>query len=140
MEMRKYKIKKADLEINLAPLIDVIFLLLIFFMVASTLDDSQTRATIRIPEVSLESETEKFPVILYLDKTGKIFLNNKLISWDKIYHYFYEQDKDKFDKGIEVYADKEVPFEYIAGIMELAGDLNIDKVNFILKSKNIFLN
>jgi len=138
--MRKYKIKKADLEINLAPLIDVIFLLLIFFMVASTLDDSQTRATIRIPEVSLESETEKFPVILYLDKTGKIFLNNKLISWDKIYHYFYEQDKDKFDKGIEVYADKEVPFEYIAGIMELAGDLNIDKVNFILKSKNIFLN
>ncbi len=136
--MRKYKIKKADLEINLAPLIDVIFLLLIFFMVASTLDDSQTRATIRLPEVSLESETEKFPVILYMDKTGQIFLDNKLISWDEIYNYFYEQDKAIFDKGIEVYADKEVCFEYIAAVMELAGDLNIDKVNFILKSKNIF--
>lgn len=136
--MRKYLIKKADLEINLAPLIDVVFLLLIFIMVASTLDDSQSRATIRLPEVSLESETEKFPVILYMDKTGQIFLDNKLISWDEIYNYFYEQDKAIFDKGIEVYADKEVCFEYIAAVMELAGDLNIDKVNFILKSKNIF--
>lgn len=68
--------------------------------------------------------------------TVQIFLDNKLISWDKIYNYFYEQDKDKFDKGIGVYADKEVHFEYIAGVMELAGDLDID--NFFLKSKNIF--
>jgi biopolymer transport protein ExbD len=138
MEMRKYKIKKADLEINLAPLIDVIFLLLIFFMVASTLDDNQTRATIRLPEANLKSEIEKFSVILYLDKTGQIFLDNKMISWDEIYNYFYEQEKDNFGEGIEVYADKEVHFEYIAAVMELAGDLNIDKVNFILKSKNIY--
>jgi biopolymer transport protein ExbD len=136
--MRKYKIKKADLEINLAPLIDVIFLLLIFFMVASTLDDNQTRATIRLPEANLKSEIEKFSVILYLDKTGQIFLDNKMISWDEIYNYFYEQEKDNFGEGIEVYADKEVHFEYIAAVMELAGDLNIDKVNFILKSKNIY--
>ncbi|MFW6148687.1 MAG: ExbD/TolR family protein [Atribacterota bacterium] len=65
-------------------------------------------------------------------------MDNKTISWDEIYNYFYEQEKDNFDKVIEVYADKEVHFEYIAAVMELAGDLNIDKVNFILKSKNIY--
>jgi len=136
--MRRYKIKKADLEINLAPLIDVIFLLLIFFMVASTLDNSQVRATIQLPEVHLKTETEKFPVILYLDKTGQVTSENKLISWDRIYYYLYKMDKDKLNEGIEIYADKEVYFEYIARIIEIAGNLNVDRINFILQSKKFF--
>jgi len=136
--MRRYKIKKADLEINLAPLIDVIFLLLIFFMVASTLDNSQVRATIQLPEVHLKTETEKFPVILYLDKTGQVTSKNKLISWDRIYDYLYKMDKDKLNEGIEIYADKEVYFEYIARIIEIAGNLNVYRINFILQTKKIF--
>jgi biopolymer transport protein ExbD len=32
--------------------------------------------------------------------------------------------------GIEVYADKEVDFEYIARIMAVAGKLNIEQINF----------
>lgn len=136
--MRRYKIKKADLEINLAPLIDVIFLLLIFFMVASTLDNSQVRATIQLPEVHLKTETEKFPVILYLDKTGQVTSVNKLISCDRIYDYLYKQDKDKLNEGIEIYADKEVYFEYIARIIEIAGNLNVDRINFILQFKKNF--
>lgn len=137
--MRKYVIRKKELKIDLAPLIDVIFLLLIFFMVASSLNENSfMRATICLPKVGLTSDAEKFPIILQIDKDGHLFLDNKLISWEEMSGYLLEQNNLKLEKGIEIYADKDVYFKYIARVMEIAGKTNINKVNFILQSKKTF--
>jgi len=60
-----------------------------------------------------------------------------LISWDRIYDYLYKQYRDKLNEGIEIYADKEFYFEYIARIIEEVGNLNVDRINFYLQSKKI---
>lgn len=130
--MRKYKIKKADLEIDMAPLIDVVFLLLIFFMVASSLNVNEIRATIQVPQVELNTEVEKYPVTLYLDKTGKINIDDHFVSWDILPDYLIRKPKEKL-QGIEVYADKEVDFEYVAKVMEIASKLSIEQIRFCLE-------
>jgi biopolymer transport protein ExbD len=133
--MHKYKIKKLDLEINIASMVDVVFLLLIFFLVASTFktNTDEIRATISLPQVDLElEEVEKHTIILYLDKTGKVNVQDQFIPWDRLEDYLREETKEKLD-GIEVYADKEVDFEYIARIMAVAGKLNIEQINFYLE-------
>ena len=80
----------------------------------------------------MESKTEEHLIILYLDKTGQVFIDTQPISWDNIYECLSEKYGKNLHKGIEVYADKEVYFELIARIMEIAGYLNIGNVNFIL--------
>lgn len=130
--MHKYKIKKLDLEMNLAPLIDVVFLLLIFFMVASTLNTDEVRATIQLPQVDMQTESEKFSLTLYLDKTGMISTENKAINWDNLQGYLTNQFKEKLD-GIEVYVDREADFEYIARVMAVASKAKIERINFLLK-------
>lgn len=130
--MHKYRIKKLDLEMNMAPLIDVVFLLLIFFMVASTLNTNEVRATIRVPQVELQTEAEKRPVTLYLDKTGTISMENKFISWDMLQEFLRGKPKEN-PEGIEVYADKEVDFEYIARVMAVAGKVEIEQIVFCLE-------
>ena len=133
--MHKYKIKKLDLEINIASMVDVVFLLLIFFLVASTFktNTDEIRATISLPQVDLKlEEVEKHTIILYLDKTGKVNVQDQFIPWDRLEDYLREETKEKLD-GIEVYADKEVDFEYIARIMAVAGKLNIEQINFYLE-------
>ncbi len=133
--MRRYKIKKADLEVNLAPLIDVIFLLLIFFMVASTLNADEIRATIQLPQVDMQTEVEKNPTTLYLDKSGKISVQDNFISWDMLQDYLREKPEEKL-AGIEIYADKEVDFEYVARLMTVASKLKIELINFCLEYDN----
>ena len=134
--MRKYKIKKLDLEMNLAPLIDVVFLLLIFFMVASTLNTDEVRATIQLPQVDMQTESEKFSLTLYLDKTGMISTENEAISWDNLQGYLTNQFKEKLE-GIEVYADREADFEYIARVMAVASKAKIERINFFLKNNRL---
>lgn len=131
--MRKYRIKKAGLEMNLAPLIDVVFLLLIFFMVASTLNTNKVRATIQLPKVNMQTESDNNSLTLYLDKAGIISTENESIDWDNLQDYLRNQPQKKLE-GIEVYADREVDFEYIARVMAIANRINIEQIIFLLES------
>ena len=56
-------------EINLAPLIDVVFLLLIFFMVTTSFRD-EVGIKIRLPEASGEAAAETQPLTLTIDAEG----------------------------------------------------------------------
>lgn len=121
---------------NIAPLIDVVFLLLLFFIVASTLDINEIRATIQLPQTDEQMFREnRTPITLYLDKNGLIYVGKKNISWEILPDYLKEEYKDLSKSIIEVYADKEVHFEYIARIMVMGSRLEIDKIDFLLKQK-----
>ena len=66
-----------EVQINLTPLIDVVFLLLIFFMVSTTFDTT-SQLKIRLPEAS-QDETQKPPrkLNLIIDADGKFVLNSR---------------------------------------------------------------
>lgn len=139
--MRKYKIRKPDdMEINIASLVDIIFLLLLFFIVASTLDTNEIKATIRLPQSDelLNRET-KDSVILFLDKNGMVYTEKEQIPWDELPSYLKENIRGFHGShdSIEVYADKEVDFDYVARIMVMGGKLEIEKINFLLKHEYV---
>ncbi len=63
-------------DINLAPLIDVVFLLLIFFMVTTTFE-RQARLRIALPEASEEpSSVEPERLEIAISEDGRFFVNN----------------------------------------------------------------
>lgn len=71
--------RREDPEINLTPLIDVVFLMLIFFMVSTTfLRESDLQ--ISLPEASVEpvpSETE--PLEITINRQGTLFLGGEAL-------------------------------------------------------------
>ena len=132
--MRKYRLKKIDdMEINIASLVDIIFLLLLFFIVASTLDTGTIRATLRLPSSGELSNIEKIESItLFLDREGAIYSEKEHLSWDYLSSYLRENIVGT-DGGIDVYADKEVDFDYVAKIIVAGSELGIEKINFLLQ-------
>ena len=80
-------LKEADEEvgISLTSLIDVIFLLLIFFMVATTLIDPSKRLDIQLPEAKAASaEVKSIPVTIEMGERGAITLNGQTVSFDSL--------------------------------------------------------
>jgi len=73
--------KNRGLIINVTSLIDVMFLLLIFFMVTSTFKD-QPAINLVLPRSSTATETTSMPTILYLTAEGLVYLNDTLIDQD----------------------------------------------------------
>ena len=76
--------KDKELEISLTPMIDVVFLLLIFFMVTTTFNKS-TQIKIKLPEAQGETaKPDKKTLILSIDADGKYYVNNKELVSQKL--------------------------------------------------------
>lgn len=130
--MRKYRVKKADLEMNLAPLIDIVFLLLIFFMVASTLNMNEVQVTIQLPGTNTVEGKSIKEIVLYITKEGQVFLEKEKIGWEQLSNILYEFMIENETKEVTVYADREVDFQYIVNMLDLANQLKINQIQFSL--------
>ena len=66
-------------EVNLTPLIDVVFLLLIFFMVSTTFEQ-QSRIQIELPEATATpAETEDDTLEIVIDAQGRYFIGERQV-------------------------------------------------------------
>ena len=130
--MRKYRVKKADLDMNLAPLIDIVFLLLIFFMVASTLNINEVQASIQLPGTNTVEGKIVKEMALYITKEGQVFLEKESVEWERLPNLLNKYMIENKTKEVTVYADKEVDFQYIVNMLDLANHLKINQIQFSL--------
>jgi len=130
--MRKYRVKKADLDMNLAPMIDIVFLLLIFFVVASTLNMNEVQAIIQLPGTSTVEGRSIKEIVLYITKEGQVFLEKEKIEWEQLPDILYECMTENKTKKVTVYADREADFQYIVDMLDLANQLKINQIQFSL--------
>ena len=73
--------EEEDYSLQLTSLIDVVFLLLIFFMVSTTFVDFTRRLDIQLPEAKKSNEVfEKKTILIEIGLAKKIHLNGKLVK------------------------------------------------------------
>ncbi|MGI9303958.1 MAG: ExbD/TolR family protein [Gammaproteobacteria bacterium] len=69
--------KQDNVEVNLTPLIDVVFLLLIFFMITTTFN-RHAELKVDLPEASATPEQQReAPIELVIDAQGRYFINGR---------------------------------------------------------------
>lgn len=113
--MMIHRHKKEKKEINLIPMINVIFLLLIFFMLTGVIEKKNVNIIERPYSNFAEkkSEDELNENIISVEKNGQIFLNNKTISVSELENNdIFIRNIDKItldiDKNLELGKLKEV--------------------------------
>ena len=94
------------LIINVTSLIDVMFLLLIFFMVTSTFKN-QPAINLVLPRSATASETVDTPAILFLTAEGDIYLNDTLIDLDTLGQRLEKMHTDTGEDRMVLRADED---------------------------------
>jgi biopolymer transport protein ExbD len=135
----KFKIpmEGGDDDINMAPMIDMVFLLLIFFMVASHLTALE-RVPVQLPvadkaKVPEEARDRQLVTILSRDDSGEdaiIFMNLQEVDIDQFsaaIRTLYEADEN-----IRIYlrADRRVRHKHIKAVMQACADAGIVDIIF----------
>src|ERR1700728_140543 len=82
MKIRQRPIKKARIEI--IPMIDVIFFLLVFFMVESLATTRINSMPVALPKTSSSPEAVKQDVILTVKADGSMFLNKNPVTLESV--------------------------------------------------------
>jgi len=130
----KFQLRQPEeVDLNITPLIDVVFLLLIFFMVSTTFDH-ESEVNITLPKASKEIAQAKPDAInVAIDAESRIFINkNELVNSQisTIKEALYDISADLEDAPIIISADEETPYQMVIRIMDAARQLGLVKITF----------
>jgi len=145
MKIRTLKRRRGELKVELTPLIDIVFLLLIFFMVATTFEDLSSSINIELPTSSSKniinvkslevriSEDLSYQIVTK-DNEGKVALKDA--AKDEIKGILDESLKSMKNKTVVISADKKVSYQSLVEVLDIAKsagakslDLNIDSAS-----------
>ncbi len=125
--------KNADLELNLTPMIDVVFLLLIFFMVTTTFNE-KTELKIELPEVqSARLKEESVEVILSIKPNGTFYVNQQQVKGNDINalsEIILETAKELRVTKLMINADAKTPHQAVMTALEAASQAGISNIGF----------
>ena len=112
------KVRKK-VQINVTSLIDVLFILLIFFMVTSTFLE-QPGIKLELPKAQSAQVEQIENLIIYVDRQRQVFLNDKPVAIDRLEKLLTETIAENDQPTLVLRADKAVPHGLVVTIMDLA--------------------
>ena len=124
--------KEESVEVNLTALIDVVFLLLIFFMVTTTFD-RHAKLKVSLPESSAKTtQQQSDPLVLSIDAKGNYFINDRQVinqSLDTLKHALKKTIGDDVDVALVLRADANTPHQSVVRAMDAASQLGLTKLS-----------
>ena len=118
-----------EVDVNLTPLIDVVFLLLIFFMVTTTFE-KDSKIKIQLPTSELAQQEQLNNVIeLLIDSQGRYYVNNQEVLNTRPETLFQAMtitlDGMEEKPKLIIMADASVNYQAVVTAMDIAGRLSL---------------
>lgn len=130
--MRFPRPSQEESSVNLTPLIDVVFLLLIFFMVSTTFDD-KTQLAITLPQAEgAPMLQESGQVEVTITSTGDYLVNGqKLAASDSraLREALQQLGEEKTALPMQIYADANVAYQAVVRVYDVAGQLGFARLS-----------
>lgn len=125
---------QADASVSLTPLVDIIFLLIIFFLVSSTFEKDEQQLGVELPQTRSsqekieQRELESWSILI--DSEGVLFLDEDQLS-EEAFEEKLRRNKTRCDKiQVIVKADKRVVYGKVAKTLGLLGEFGFKRVSF----------
>ncbi len=132
MDLRPGYKKDQDIEVNLTPLIDVVFLLLIFFMVSSTFD-RHSKLKVQLPQAGVQAKQMlDEPIVLSIDAKGKYYINDRQVVNEQPETLKLALKKtvgNRSDVTLLLRADGRTEHQAVVRAMDVAAQLGLTKLS-----------
>ncbi|MEW5766739.1 MAG: biopolymer transporter ExbD [bacterium] len=132
MKFKRVKIKEAGLDIT--PLIDVVFLLLIFFLLSSSFI-MQPGIKVKLPEATTDDIKTKKDIFVTIARDDTYFLNEESISLAALPDKLRVLAAKEADQLLIIKADREVKHGRVVEVMDIAKKAGIDRLAIATEPK-----
>ena len=121
--------KKPTLSLDMAPLIDVVFQLLIFFMLSSSFVAPAMR--LNLPKAVTQDNREIEKIILSIDSAGGYFLNETRVAPNDLRREIAAKLSSAKKKSIDLRGDKDVSYRFFVKAMDEARQGGASQINIV---------
>jgi biopolymer transport protein ExbD len=130
---RKYTSEEQTEDINITPMLDIVFILLIFFIVTSTFVE-ETGVDIERATASTATTSDKSPIMIAISAEGTVWMNQVPIS---VQHIQLQLNKNAVAKtsSVMIMADKSSESGFLVKVMDEVKQYGIEKIAIAAKSE-----
>jgi biopolymer transport protein ExbD len=127
------QIKSSEPDVNITPLIDVVFLLLIFFMVSTTFE-RESEIEVTLPEAAIDAPVEEeFVIEVTVNSQGTYFVNGQRVintQTSTLKQAMLKVAGGRQDPPIIVSADANATHQAVVKVMDAARQLGFVHLSF----------
>lgn len=119
-------------QLALTSMLDVIFLLLCFFVTVSVFSQWESEISIKLPSATTAEEPDRLPgeIIVNLDKDGKVTVNGNRLGLIELKERLARVAKFYPDQAVIIRADKDVRYEFLVGVIDACRAANVWNFSF----------
>lgn len=130
-------VRRPEVAINLTPLIDVVFLLLIFFMVSSSFSEL-TQLVVDLPEAEGSPASGDAALMLSIDVDGNMMLDGQPVPNDAagLMRAMVDRLQGSTDRPVMLSADALTHHQHVVTAMAVASRLGLERLTIATESTN----
>lgn len=140
MDINRQDAADHDVELNMTPLIDIVFLLLAFFMVVSVFNQMERAAELKLPTVAqaaVKDKTENNRMIINLRQDGRVVLFGQTMDLAGLKKQL-DQRKDLLKRlgrkatsaSVIIRGDQDVPFKHVKKVLKALKQRGVEAMRF----------
>lgn len=112
-----YRKERKAPEMNIAPLVDMVFLLLIFFLVTTTFS-RETGVNVRKPKARTAQALSRESILVAVTKEGTIHIDNRRVDLEMLNRFIKDKVRENPESPVIIIADKSALTGNIIEVMD----------------------
>lgn len=130
----RMRVKKKPVFM-IIPMIDIIFFLLVFFMMNSLQTIAQKALSVQLPTAQSASAPAQMPLLVTVDKEGHITLDNKPVSLDEAGEIMKKHMSENANAAVILQADKATAHGQVVAVMDMLKQSGVKRLAIAAKQK-----
>ena len=134
MNFGSHRLKKKP-EFMIIPMIDIIFFLLVFFMMNSLQTVAQKALAVQLPQAQSASAPAQLPIIMTLDEEGHITIDNKPVSIQESATIMKQHMQENANAAVVLQADKRTAHGQVVAVMDMLKTSGVKRLSIAAEQK-----
>lgn len=126
--MRRKHAHQEDADINITPLIDIVFIMLIFFIVTTSFV-KETGVEVNRPSANTAAKQEKGSILIAIRENGEIWFNKRNIDLRAVRANVERAHAENPEGGVVIIADKQSATGTLVDVMDQVKLAGVDKIS-----------
>ena len=136
MNFTKHRMQKKPVFM-IIPMIDIIFFLLVFFMMNSLQTVAQKALAVQLPQAQSASAPAQLPIIMTLDEEGHITIDNNPVSITESAAIMKSRMQANPDAAVVLQADKRTAHGQVVAVMDMLKGAGVKRLSIAAAQKKV---
>ncbi|MEX5286001.1 biopolymer transporter ExbD [Selenomonas sputigena] len=134
MNFMRHRMRKKPVFM-IIPMIDIIFFLLVFFMMNSLQTVAQKALAVQLPQAQSASAPAQLPIIMTLDEEGHITIDNKPVSITESSDIMKRHMQENANAAVVLQADKRTAHGQVVVVMDMLKQAGVKRLSIAAEQK-----